>query len=84
MPEREHGDCRLTRTPNADPAPVLGNLDPADRQRELLPPARVAQLKDKITAVKQQMGKVRAIEAQLSRAPDQQVSLTDPESGSQI
>jgi len=39
-------------------------------------------LKDKITAVKEQMGKLREIEAQLSRAPDQQVSLTDPDARS--
>ena len=60
----------------------LGDLDRADRQPGSLPPARVAQLKDKITAVKEQMGKLREIEAQLSRAPDQQVSLTDPDARS--
>ena len=60
----------------------LGDLDRADRQPGSLPPARVAQLKDKITAVKEQMGKLREIEVQLSRAPDQQVSLTDPDARS--
>jgi transposase len=60
----------------------LADLDRADREPSLVPPARVAQLNDKIAAVKAQMAKLGALEAQLLQAPDRQVSLTDPDARS--
>jgi len=47
-----------------------------------VPPARVAQLKQKIVAVKAQVRKLRQIERQLQETPDQQISLTDPDARS--
>jgi transposase len=63
-------------------ARYLNDLDRADREPTLVPPERVAHLKEKIAAVKEQLRKLRRIERQLQEAPDQQVSLTDPDARS--
>ena len=63
-------------------ARYLNDLDRADREPASVPPARVSQLKEKIVAVKAQVRKLREIEQQMLRAPDQQVSLTDPDARS--
>jgi len=63
-------------------ARYLNDLDRADREPTLVPPERVAHLKEKIATVKQQVRKLRRIEKQLQEAPDQQVSLTDPDARS--
>jgi transposase len=63
-------------------ARYLDDLDRADRDPATAPPARVAQLKDKIAAVKAHMRKLRTIERQMLQTPDQQVSLTDPDARS--
>lgn len=63
-------------------ARYLNDLDRADREPATVPPARVSQLKEKIGAVKAQVRKLRQIERQLVQAPDQQVSLTDPDARS--
>jgi len=60
----------------------LNDLDRADREPASVPPARVSQLKEKIVAVKAQVRKLREIEQQMLQAPDQQVSLTDPDARS--
>jgi len=60
----------------------LTELDRADRDPSLVTEARVEHLKDKLATVKAQMNKLRAIEQQLNAAPDQQVSLTDPDARS--
>jgi len=60
----------------------LAELDRADRQPGAVPAARVSQLKEKIATVKSQARKLAAIEEQLQRAADQQVSLTDPDARS--
>jgi transposase len=60
----------------------LADLDRADRDPKLVPPARVSQLKDKIAVVRAQITKLAAIDSQLQQAPDQQVSLTDPDARS--
>ena len=63
-------------------ARYLNDLDRADREPTLVPPERVAHLKEKIATVKEQVRKLRRIEKQLQQAPDQQVSLTDPDARS--
>ena len=60
----------------------LTELDRADRDPSLVPAARVEHLKDKLLGVKAQMQKLREIEQQLAAAPDEQVSLTDPDARS--
>jgi len=60
----------------------LTELDRADRDPSLVPAARVEHLKGKLAAVKEQMQKLREIEQQLGAAPDEQVSLTDPDARS--
>jgi translation elongation factor P/translation initiation factor 5A len=61
----------------------LAQLDTADRQEasetiEL----KKTRLKEKLTKLKSEMAKLEAIEKQLLAAPDQQISLTDPDSRS--
>jgi transposase len=63
-------------------ARYLADLDRADRDPTSLPAARVSQLKEKIAAVKAHIRKLGKIERQMLQAPDQQVSLTDPDARS--
>jgi hypothetical protein len=64
-------------------ARYLSQLDTADRQEptEALA-ARVTRLKEKLAKVKEAMGKLAVYEKQMLASPDQQVSLTDPDSRS--
>ena len=59
----------------------LDELDRADRQPNSVPESRVSHLK-KIAAVKAQMHTLSVIGEQRKQAPDQQVSLTDPDARS--
>jgi transposase len=63
-------------------ARYLNDLDRADREPTLVPADRVAHLREKIATVKEHVRKLRRIEKQLQEAPDQQVSLTDPDARS--
>jgi transposase len=63
-------------------ARYLADLDRADRDPTSLPAARVSQLKEKVAAVKAHIRKLAKIERQMLQAPDQQVSLTDPDARS--
>ena len=63
-------------------ARYLAELDRADREPTAAPEAKVCRLKDKIAAVKEQMQRLNQIAEQLRQAPDQQVSLTDPDARS--
>jgi Transposase DDE domain len=64
-------------------ARYLSQLDTADRQEptEALA-ARVTRLKEKLAKVKEAMGKLAVYEKQMLASPDQQISLTDPDSRS--
>src|SRR4051795_3923977 len=64
-------------------ARYLQQLDTADRQEppEVLA-AKTTRLKEKIAKLGEQMHRLAAIEAQMLAAPDQQVSLTDPDARS--
>src|ERR1700741_3004285 len=64
-------------------ARYLSQLDTADRQEptEALG-VKVTRLKEKLTKLKQEMERLKILEAQMLASPDQQVSLTDPDSRS--
>jgi transposase len=64
-------------------ARYLDQLDTADRHEptEALV-AKTERLKEKLAKLKEEMAKLAAIEAQMLASPDQQVSLTDPDSRS--
>ncbi len=64
-------------------ARYLSQLDTADRQ----PPsealaAKTTRLKEKLVKLKEEMQRLKGLEAQMLAAPDQQISLTDPDSRS--
>jgi transposase len=64
-------------------ARYLSQLDTADRQKptEALA-AKVTRLHEKLTKLKEEMGKLAVYERQMLASPDQQISLTDPDSRS--
>jgi ribosomal protein L14E/L6E/L27E len=64
-------------------ARYLSQLDTADRQEpsEALA-AKTTHLKEKLAKLKDEMERLKVLEAQMLAAPDQQISLTDPDSRS--
>ena len=62
----------------------LQSLDAADRQEGEFAQAKAARLRDKIAAMKEQMGKLKALQVEVHAAPDQQISLTDPDARSMM
>ena len=60
----------------------MAALETADRQEGELAEAKSARLKDKIAQLREQMASPRALEALVDAAPDQQISLTDPDARS--
>src|SRR5438105_7275199 len=61
----------------------LQQLDTADRQEPSeAQKAKVSRLKEKIAKLKEQMQRLRSIATRMLAAPDQQLSLTDPDSRS--
>src|SRR6185503_9279955 len=64
-------------------ARYLSQLDTADRQEpsEALV-AKTTHLKEKLAKIKEEMERLKVLEAQMLAAPDQQISLTDPDSRS--
>lgn len=54
-------------------------LETADRREGELAQAKSVRLKDKIAALKEQMKAFKALEVEVHAAPDQQISLTDPD-----
>ena len=64
-------------------ARYLSQLDTADRQEPSQAlAAKTTQLKEKLAKLEEEMGKLEAYEKQMLASPDQQVSLTDPDSRS--
>jgi len=57
-------------------------MDTADRAEPEVAQLKKGHLREKIAALKEQMQRLKAIEAQMHAAPDQQVSLTDPDARS--
>jgi transposase len=61
----------------------LQQLDSADRQEpSLARTTKTARLKDKITKLKEEMQRLEKLEVRRLEAPDQQISLTDPDARS--
>jgi transposase len=60
----------------------LAELDRADREPTLVSEGRVSRIQEKIGQIKDQMQRLNQIGAQMQIAPDQQVSLTDPDARS--
>jgi transposase len=63
-------------------ARYLADLDRADRDPSTVTEARVEQLKEKVETVKAQMRRLKQLGKQMARAPDEQISLTDPDARS--
>ena len=63
-------------------ARYLQALDTADRQEGEIAEAKSVRLHEKIAALREQMQAFRGLEKELLAAPDQQISLTDPDARS--
>ena len=63
-------------------ARYLSELDRADRDPSALPEGRVPHLKEKLAKVREQMQQLEEVGRQMEAAPDNQISLTDPDSRS--
>ena len=60
-------------------ARYLADLDRADRDPSTVTEARVEHLKEKVKTVKAQMRRLKQLSNQMTKAPDEQISLTDPD-----
>src|SRR5471030_1691483 len=60
----------------------MDELDRADRDPALVPTTRVTRIKEKIAGLKEQIESLGELDKKLKRAPDQQISLTDPDARS--
>src|ERR1700722_10002785 len=60
----------------------LAALDRADRDESDVAEARTTRIKDKIARLRQQMQALQAMKEKVQDAPDQQISLTDPDARS--
>ena len=63
-------------------ARYLAQLETADRHGDAVPEAKVARLKDKITKLKEEVTRLNAINAEMMKSEDKQISLTDPDARS--
>ena len=60
----------------------LGQIASADRQESETAKAKTQRLEDKIAALKKEMDRLKKLEVRMLAAPDQQISLTDPDARS--
>src|SRR3954464_2846009 len=67
---------------NASIARYLRALDQADREESDIAEAKSGRLKEKIAGLRRQMQALKVMEQTVQDAPDQQVSLTDPDARS--
>jgi transposase len=67
---------------DASIARYLAALDRADRDESDVAEAKTGRIKEKIAGLRRQMQALREMERQVQEAPDQQVSLTDPDARS--
>jgi transposase len=63
-------------------ARYLSQLETADRHGDAVPEAKVARLKGKIEKLKEEIVRLNAINAEMMKSEDKQVSLTDPDARS--
>lgn len=62
----------------------LGQIASADRQEATVATDKTHRLEDKITALKTEMARLNTLDVQMRQAPDQQISLTDPDARSMV
>jgi transposase len=67
---------------NASITRYLRALDQADREESDIAEAKSVRLKEKIAGLRRQMQDLKAMEQAVQNAPDQQISLTDPDARS--
>ena len=60
----------------------LGQIASADRQESSVASAKTQRLEDKIAALKKEVDRLKKLEVRMLQAPDQQISLTDPDARS--
>jgi len=63
-------------------ARYLGQLDSADHEEPSIAEAVSERLNEKIASLKEEMQRLKALEAEMNEAPDKQLSLTDPDARS--
>jgi transposase len=63
-------------------ARYMAQLETADRHGDAVPEAKVARLKDKIVKLKEEVARLNAINAEMMKSDDKQISLTDPDARS--
>jgi len=63
-------------------ARYMAQLETADRHGDAVPEAKVARLKDKIAKLKEEIARLNAINAEMMKSEDKQISLTDPDARS--
>jgi transposase len=63
-------------------ARYLSQLETADRRGDAVPEAKVARLKGKIEKLKEEIIRLNAINAEMMKSEDNQISLTDPDARS--
>ncbi len=60
----------------------LGQIASADRQETAVAKAKTERLENKIATLKQEMTRLKKLEVRMLEAPDEQISLTDPDARS--
>ncbi len=60
----------------------LGQIASADRQEAAIAEPKTKRLEDRIKALKKQMARLKKLEVRMLSAPDEQISLTDPDARS--
>ena len=63
-------------------ARYMAQLETADRHGDAVPEAKVTRLKDKIAKLKEEITRLNAINSDLMKSEDKQISLTDPDARS--
>jgi transposase len=63
-------------------ARYLSQLETADRHSDAVPEAKTARLKSKIEKLKEEIVRLNAINAEMMKSEDKQISLTDPDARS--
>ena len=63
-------------------ARYMAQLETADRRSDAVPEARVLRFKDKIAKLRDEIARLSAINAEMMKSEDKQISLTDPDARS--
>jgi len=63
-------------------ARYISQLETADRRGDVVPEAKVARFKEKIVKLNEEIARLNAINAEMMKSKDKQISLTDPDARS--